>query len=124
MEYSHRDLRAYRSALRGFLAVLTTVVGLTLLALVSPVPALGWVAVLALALVGIGGVVWAERLVDRYRRDLEVGRGPSRGSGFARAEVSGRFELDRAVGRPTERSPHARRRVDGSSPVPAPTTPR
>jgi hypothetical protein len=111
MEYSHRDRRAHREVARGFALVTATVAGLTLFVLYAPKPLFGFLGVVGLGVVGGGFVVWGERLLADYRHDLLAGAAEPPAGGFARAEVGGVVGLERAVGRPTERSPHARRRT-------------
>ena len=109
MAFSHRDRRAHRSVGRALAAVLGLVVGLVLVALEMPYDAVGLAAVGGLSAVGLGYLIWSERLLSRYSADL---RGVLEGisdSGFVRAEVGTAVGLERAVGSPAGRSPHRRR---------------
>ncbi|MGD0249805.1 MAG: hypothetical protein ABSB97_02795 [Thermoplasmata archaeon] len=110
MEYSHRDRRAHRDVARGFAITATTVTGSTLFALFAPWALSGVLAVIALAMAGVGFVAWGERLLAEYVRDLRIG---TTSDGFVRVEVRSLVELERSVGRPTERSPHSRTRSHG-----------
>jgi hypothetical protein len=114
MEYSHRDRRAHRDVARGLAAAAAVVAGFTLFDLLTPWALSGVLAVIVLALVGVGFVVWGERLLEEYVRDLQSASRDARGDGFARAEVVNLVGLERPIGLPTERSPHSRRRPLGS----------
>lgn len=114
--FSHRDRRMHRTVARGFAAVCVAVTTLTLFVLA--VRGALWETLGVVALAASGGVylLWSQRVLSDYSGDLRtVGEGSDEG-GFLRAETAGHVGLSRSVGRPSERSPHVRRRPRGGRP--------
>jgi hypothetical protein len=118
MEYSHRDRRAHRTVGRGFFLTVAAVAALTLAALVLPGPILGVIAVGSLAATGAVALAWGDRVVTDYATDLREVRDGTIADGFVRTEVESHVGLERTIGRPSERSPHARRRRRGPETAP------
>jgi hypothetical protein len=108
MSYSHRDRRAHRLIWRVLGVTAVGSVGLGALALYGPTTALE-VAGLA-GLVALGGATLSlgERAVSDYERDLRSVQVDGGASGLLQAEVRSDVGLERPVGLPTQRSPHAR----------------
>ena len=108
MAYSHRDRRAHRTVQRGLAALTVTTFLLVLAALLVPVAWVGLLAVVTLGIAGLLAVAWGHLVVAEYSTDLRRYREGAPMDGFARAELSSRFELDRPAGPPSGPSPHRR----------------
>ncbi|HXY46826.1 MAG TPA: hypothetical protein VEK13_02870 [Thermoplasmata archaeon] len=108
--YSHRDRRAHRTIWRGLGAVGAAVVALSVFVLAAPRAGWGILGVGGLIITGATYVVWSEGVLSGYAKDLRALRDGTASDGFLRAEAGSSVGLDRTVGRPTERSPHVRRR--------------
>jgi hypothetical protein len=110
MDYSHRDRRAHRTVARAFAVLFAFVVALTIVALLVPGTVPGLASFASLVLAGFGAVLWGDRVAAEYGEDLRtVGNGTAVDR-FVRLEVASRVGLERVIGRPSERSPHSRRR--------------
>ena len=109
-EYSHRDHRAHREVDRALWTVVGLSGGLVGLAMAVPVPFVGIVAVVGLAVLGLAYLGWSDRMLGQYASDLRHTQEPSTAHGFARAEASSRVQLDRDAERYRSASPHVRRR--------------
>ncbi|MCI4365898.1 MAG: hypothetical protein L3K10_07585 [Thermoplasmata archaeon] len=105
---SHRDHRAMRTVRRAFLLIVGTVALVGGLAVLSPFPLAGFVALVALALVGGLYLRNSDRLLRTYAHDLRSVRGDEPPRGWVRVEVESEVALERAVGLPSQRSPHTR----------------
>jgi hypothetical protein len=123
MEYTHRDRRAQRAVSRVFFGLVGATVALIGFALEVPLWFAGLVSVIALGALGVGYIGWSDRLLEEYAKDLRTGAEGSGTDGFLRVELNTPVGLDRAVGRPTARSPHARRRAPGTSVLSEETSP-
>jgi len=110
MEFSHRDRRAHRTVERGLAWIAGTVALLTLLAVALP-GSWGILCVGALAVGGGAYVLWSGPVLAEYVSDLQTASRESSNRGFVQAEVADLVGLERAVGRPTERSPNSRPRA-------------
>lgn len=108
--YSHRDRRAHRTIWRGLGVVGAAVIALSAWVLAAPRAGWGMLGVGGLIVTGGAYVVWSQRLLSEYARDLRAMRDGVVSDGFLRAELGSSVGLDRTIGRPTERSPNARRR--------------
>jgi hypothetical protein len=106
--YSHRDRRVHRTIARSLATVSALVAALATLSIFSPDSVVGVTGIVALAILGAAYLYWSERVVAEYARDLRAIRDGSTDDGFLRVEMGSAIALDRAVGRPTERSPHVR----------------
>ncbi len=95
--------------------MVAAVVALTGVGLGVPFPFIGLAAVVALGALGVAYVGWSDGMLSSYATDLRLSREGGETDGFVRAEVGSSVGLERDVGRPTEVSPHARRRYPGSS---------
>jgi hypothetical protein len=115
IDYTHRDRRAQRAVGRVFFGLAGATVALIGFALGVPVRFAGLVSVVALGALGMGYIGWADRFLEEYATDLRTGADGSGTDGFLRVELNTPVGLDREIGRPTARSPHARRRAPGSS---------
>lgn len=91
------------------------IVALVGFALGVPFGFAGLVSVVALGALGMGYIGWSDRFLEEYAADLRTGADGSGTDGFLRVELHTPVGLDREIGRPTARSPHARRRAPGSS---------
>jgi len=111
MEFSHRDRRAQRAVGRAFFGMVAVTLALIGVSLVVPLWFAGLVGVVALGILGIGYLGWSDALLESYSNDLRDELAGGRAGGFLRAEIGSPAGLDRDVGRPTARSPHARRRT-------------
>lgn len=109
MGYSHRDRRAYRSAFRDLEWVIAATLGLGILVMVLPWVLVALVALLTLGVVGGVSMLHAESLIGSYARDLAHVRAGSARDGFLRAEVTSDVGLERAIVRPSAKSPHRRK---------------
>ena len=109
-DFSHRDRRAHREVNRAFWAVVGASLALTGVALWVPLPFAGIAAVVAMGFLGLGCVVWAERVLEEYTRDLLFARDEQLPRGFARAETATPVGLYRDGEQPWSPSPHSRRR--------------
>jgi hypothetical protein len=109
MSFSHRDRRTHRTVERGFAWIAGAVVALTLLAVALP-GSWGILGVGALAVSGGAYLLWSGPVLSDYVSDLKAASNDRSDRGFLRAEVAGVVGLERAVGRPTERSPNTRPR--------------
>lgn len=116
LAYSHRDRRAYRTVWRGWGAVSAAVLALSILVMLTDQPVVGILGVAGLLVTGVAAVAWGHRVLEEYSYDLRSLESGSVLAGFLRAEGGSSFTLDRAVGRPTERSPNLRPRQRGGSP--------
>lgn len=101
---SHRDLRVQRTISRGFVAVEGVVLALCVLATWAPDPLLGVLGLTALGACGLGYVLWSDRWLGEYSRDLRDAREESGSNDFRKAEP--RSLVDRRQGRSTD-PPHA-----------------
>jgi hypothetical protein len=110
-EYSHRDRRAEREVGRAFLALAGVTLALVVAALAIPFSFSGWLEVIALGILGIAYVGWSERFLQQYSDDRKAEREGESRSGFLRAEGRSPVRRDEELGRPSGRSPHARRRA-------------
>jgi len=110
MEFTHRDRRAQRAVSRVFYGVVGATVALVGLGLEIHLGYAGLVSVIALGLLGAGYVAWSDRFLEEYARDLRTGAEGAATEGLLRVELRSPVGLDRDIGRPTERSPHSRRR--------------
>ena len=110
MGFSHHDRRVHRLVTRRLGLLAGLVVTLVLIALVAPFALAGTLAVVALAALGLTYVAWSDRLLARYAAQLRSVREGTVTDGFLRAEALSSVGLERTLGRPSERSPHTRRR--------------
>lgn len=115
LDYTHRDRRAQRSVSRAFLAMGGIIVGLIVFALGMPFDLAGLLGVVALGGLGIAYLGWSDRLLRAYTDDLRTGLEGGGASGLLGVELRTPVGLDRAIGRPTARSPHVRRRAPAAS---------
>lgn len=92
------------------------VLALSAVVLVAPPAWLGILGIGGLIVTGAATVVWSQRVLTEYTRDLRAVRDGVVPDGFLRAEAASSVGLERTVGRPTERSPHFRRRRPTGSP--------
>jgi len=111
--YSHRDRRAHRELDRMLGGVGAGVAALTALALYLPPPLLGGLAVGGLVALGGAYLLWAERFLTEYERDLKSGMEPEGRPAFLRAEVTSSVGLEAPPRTPP--SPHSRPRRPPSS---------
>lgn len=97
MEFSHRDHRARRELRTLYLGFGAAVGVLTAVAILFPNVTIRLLAVAGLAVVGAAYVIGADRLADRYWRDLSAVRAGQPVSGEVRAEIYHEigFERDR-----------------------------
>jgi len=115
LDYTHRDRRAQRDVSRAFFAMVAVTVALIGFALEVPLWFAGLVSVIALGALGVGYVGWADGVLEGYANDLRSGLEGDAAGGLLRAELRSSVGLDRDVGQPTARSPHARRRSPETS---------
>ena len=110
-DYSHRDRRAQHDVDRAFYALVGLTSGLTIVALVLPLPVVGIVCVIALAVLGFGYMGWSDRTLDDYTNELRAAREGRLSDGFVRAEITTAVGSGREAGAPPTVSPHSRRRT-------------
>ena len=108
MAFSHRDRRAHRTLWRVLAGVGLGTVALSAVTMFGPDVALDLGAIAGLAVLGWVGLMAGEEAVHEYGHDLQAVAGGDASTGFTRAEVRSEVGLDRSVGFPTARSPHAR----------------
>ncbi|MGI0132148.1 MAG: hypothetical protein ACREDK_03510 [Thermoplasmata archaeon] len=120
MGYSHRDRRAQRAVRRAAAAFALLLVALLVVADLAPFAWTSALALLGLAAAGAAFLLHGDRLTREYAHDLAAARGSTNVSPALRVEVESDVGLDRAVVRPTSRSPHTRR----PSAAPAHESPR
>ncbi len=109
MSFSHRDRRIHRFLWRTLGTAAGVAVVLGGLVLYDPSVALSIAGLLGLAALGAATMSVGERAVAEYERDLRAVRGGGPSTGLLRAEVGSDVGLERSVGLPSRRSPHARR---------------
>jgi len=108
MSFSHRDRRTHRTLWRVLGGVGAGTLALSALAMFGPDVALEVGALAGLAVLGWVAMAAGEAAVHEYGRDLRSVTQGEDVSGFVRAEVRSDVGLERPVGLPTARSPHAR----------------
>ena len=108
MSFSHRDRRIHRFLWRTLGLAAGGFVLLAALVFYGPTIALEVAGLVGLATLGAATMAIAERAVTEYERDLRVVRAGERSTGLLRAEVRSDVGLERSVGLPSGRSPHAR----------------
>ncbi|MGC2288579.1 MAG: hypothetical protein WA688_01805 [Thermoplasmata archaeon] len=118
MAFSHRDHRARRELRQLYLGFGASVGALAFVAVLFPNETVRLFAVGGLAAAGAAYVLSADRLSDRYRRDLMTVRAGEPISGSVRAEVYDEVGFERDREDDWLPSPHHRH------PVVAPEAPR
>jgi len=124
MRLSHRDHRIDETVRSAFWMMLALVGVVGILAFLAPWTVIGVAALGGLAAVGGIYVVRSEQAISEYVHDLRSVRGGGDVSGWVRFEVGSRVALDRQVGLPARRSPHARPASGRPGPLPPPADPR
>lgn len=117
MGFSHRDLRAARAVREGFWVVLALVGAVSVLSVVASSPLFGLVTLLGLAAIGGGYLAGSDRVLREYANDLRRVQQEDP-HGWLGAEAGHAIELDRTIGRRTQRSPHTRPTPASAEPVP------
>jgi hypothetical protein len=114
--FSHRDFRAERTAREAFWGVLGLVAAVSAIAFVTSSPLVGLATLVGLAVVGGGSLLASERVLEEYDRDLRSAQAEDL-HGWLQAEAGHEVGFERAVGLPTQRSPHARSPAERTPPL-------